>query len=141
MSFNDISLSSNTKNSNRISYTAAELQLCQQIGLGCLSGIGVIDPVDIPDDIMEVLQEEAENHTKAGPLCRAAHRKIEQSKFEKVDDETLKGLDKQNFPRPRDYTSVTLMFRKALQGMVDQEVIDQLFAKPKSYGVKRRKIV
>lgn len=141
MELSDISLS-NSKDTSKVSYTKEELNLASQIATACMAGIGVIDAddVEVDDAIVELLQEEAQNHSKAGPLCRAVYRLIERSKFEVVDDETLRALEPSNFPKPRDYTSITLLFRKALKGVVEKGVIDQVFPH-KTYTPKKRKIV
>ena len=138
----NVSLSGSS--SSKVSYTEQELKTCQDIGVIVMVAAEVfseerLEKVD--QDLIDVVKACAQDQSNARGLCRAAHRKVERSHFEDVDNESIKALDPQNWPHPRDYTSVGLMFRKGLKSAgVDQEVIDQLFPKTES-KVKKKRVV
>ena len=142
MTLENVSLTGNS--SSKISYTKRELKTCQDIGTIVMVAADVfseerLEKVD--QDLIEIVKACAGEQNSAKTLCRAAYREVERSHFEDVDDKSIKALDPQNWPHPRDYTSVTLMFRKGLKSAgVDQETIDQLFPH-KTYTKGKKKVV
>lgn len=116
----NISLTS-TGRSKGVGYTDAEKGTARHICLAVLIAAGLVDDESgelegsIPSDVIAGIGS-VETEGKGLPnICRAVYRQVEASHFagEKKDEP----LDEENWPKVRDYTSVGLIFRKALKAL------------------------
>lgn len=120
--------------SNVQSYTQEEEELALQIATAVLTVAGHIENKDrTSEEIYSVLKmviEETEE-LSVPSLCRAVYCSIERARL--TNPETVQEFPKmKNDERvQRDFTSVSLLFRKALRKLnVEEELIDQIFPSP-----------
>lgn len=114
-------------------YTDAEKATAKAVALAVLIAAETA-PVEreseVPQDVIEAFTavEETEEYKDVPDLMRRVYRHIESSHF----DEEGNSDDSENWPKVRDWTSVGLMFRKALLSLNIEEVtknIDKMFKK------------
>ena len=121
---------------NGTSYTEDERQLAGNIARVVLVAANVIDDktIDldtISEDIKAAVQLAVEsmdsNELSAVALMRAVYRTVEANKL--ADPTTVEAFPKVDGKErvPRDFSSINLIFRGGLKGVVSDEIRDKLF--------------
>lgn len=123
-----------------VKYTEAETNLATAVAASVLTACSIGDFKDkTTDEVNEALQVEVEAQNEAGQklsvpgLCRGTYHRLEAVRL--GDDSTKndfpmvkKGTDERT---NRDYTGLTLFFRKAFTRLgVDEEIKDEAFPSP-----------
>lgn len=125
-------------------YTETERKTAFHVGVCVLLAASVIDDPEgkleeqVPQEIVEAFieVEAKKEYTSLSNLMRLVYKAIVDTKFDGDDDIPT---DEANWPKKRDWMSVTLIFRKALLSLKDKKVNEMVDEAFKTYRKSSKK--